>query len=81
MLQGWKRAFLREPAGTLVSGGLEGVSFGDGLVEPGAGLADRLLGGPLAVKLEISLDPSARESGQKLGDAAGPDADVGELFG
>jgi hypothetical protein len=81
VLQGWKRAFLRGPAGSILSRRLEGVPFGDGLVEPGAGLADRLLGSPLAVKLEISLDPSVRESGQKLGDAAGPDADIGELLG
>jgi hypothetical protein len=81
VLQGWKRAVPLRPAGALFSGGLEGVSFGDGLVEPGAGLANRLLGGPLAVKLEVGLDPSARESGQELGDTAGPDADVGELFG
>lgn len=81
MLQGWKRAFLRGPAGALLSRKLEGVSFGDGLVEPSPWLADRLLGGPSAVELKISLDPSVRESGQKLGDAAGPDADIGELFG
>ncbi|MCS4038025.1 hypothetical protein [Salinibacter ruber] len=76
-----KRAFLRGSARVLLSRRLEGVPFGDGLVEPGPGLADGLLRCSPAVELEVGPDPTTRKSGDEIGNAAGPDADIGELLG
>jgi hypothetical protein len=81
MLQRRKRTFFRGPTGAFFFRGMEGVPFGDGLVEPSSRLANRLLSGPAAIELEIGPDPAEGEPGQKFGDAAGPNADVGEFFG
>lgn len=58
----------------------KGVPVGNGLPQLGAGLSDRLLGGPLAVKLEVGPDPLRGEAGEKLCNPAGPDANIGELL-
>jgi len=49
-------------------------------VEPGAETANRLLGGPLAVELEVGPDLAERKSGQEFGDASGPDADIDDFL-